>query len=106
MFIKGGYISQEMRNNLLVNWEEIRNRDIRAANSTRMKNADAFARHIGEVLYSEIIPKIASEGEEISRKKIAIYLNKASVPTRRGGIWTTTQVSRIFQRLEALHENS
>ena len=104
-FIQGGYISQKIRNNRLVKWEEIRNRDTKAANSARANNADSFARQIGEILYSQIIPEIASEGEEISRKKIALYLNRANIPTRRGGVWTTTQVSRIFERLEVLRED-
>jgi hypothetical protein len=87
-----------------VDWEQIRNQDTGAANRKRTLHADVFAREIAELLHNRVIPAISNEGEEISRKKMAGYLKAMDSPTRRGGEWTTTQVSRIFQRLQKLHE--
>lgn len=71
-----------------------RNEDTQQANLKRRALADAYSRDTGRLLYQ------AMQGQAgMTLVEFAEWLNNYGWPTRRGGMWTATQVRRVFNRL-------
>jgi len=92
------------------NFERDRNRDTRAANQTRIKNADEFARKI-----NALFTKLNKEGIK-TNKGLAEALNANNIKTSRqdnksieGTMgtkgWSATQVKRIKERVKGLKDH-
>jgi hypothetical protein len=82
------------------NWNKIRNRDTNAATRKRQSNANDFSMEIADIILREVMPYLKCQRIDFSCKRAAKYLNDKGIPARRGGKWTTTQVSRVFERLK------
>lgn len=100
--VMGVTLRREMGKKAPANWERIRNRDTSSATRQRQLNADEFTLKIGDILLHQVMPHLKAQRINFSKKQAALYLNNMEVPARRGGAWTTTQVTRVFERLEAL----
>jgi len=69
------------------------------ANAVRMVAADDFARSIVNMLND--IEKINNYKFESLHSR-CVALNYMEIPTRRGGEWTKTQISRVLKRVAKL----
>jgi hypothetical protein len=66
----------------------------RAAREKRQERADAKAADLAPII------KELQAGGATSLRAIAAGLNKAGIPTARGGEWSSPQVMRILERLD------
>lgn len=53
--------------------------------------------------YAKLIAEIDPDNQ-LSRRALAKELNTRGIPTHRNGKWTTSSVTRLLQRIEAIHE--
>lgn len=77
------------------NFDQVRNKDTRAATEFRSRQADEYALEIGRTLHGYSL-------QGLSKNKMADTLNDNGVRTIRGKLWSAKSVSRLFQRLAAL----
>ena len=91
-----------MSKKIPVNWNQIRNRDPSAATRKRQANADEFIMKMADIILHEVMPYLKDQRINFSKRQAVKYLNDHKIPARRGGKWTTTQVTRVFKRLAIL----
>lgn len=74
--------------------DQVRNNDTTEANEKRKSLADDHARVlIGALMQAN------SEGVKMPYDNYAKWLNDAGYSTRRGNLWTSRTVSRLFKKL-------
>lgn len=81
--------------------DQVRNKDLKAANDRRATLADAHVLAIGQALL-----RASEEGVGMPYDRYADWLNAHGYRTRRGNAWTGRTVSRIFKWLSAANERS
>ena len=76
------------------NLKKVRNEDTGRANTKRRALAYAYAVRTGERLMDA-----SSQQSGMTDTQYAEWLNAEGWPTRRGSLWTATQVRRVFRHL-------
>lgn len=74
--------------------KRVRNEDTSRANTKRRALAHAYAMKTAEKLWDA-----SSLQSQMTDTQYAEWLNAEGWPTRRGSLWTATQVRRVFRHL-------
>lgn len=82
-------------------FDQLRNKDLEAANERRTALTDAHVLVLGQALL-----RASQEGVGMPYDRYADWLNVRGYRTRRGNVWTGRTVSRVFKRLSAANERS
>ncbi len=76
------------------NLKTVRNADTRRANTKRRTLAREYAMSTAQKLW-----EASNQQSQMTDTQYAEWLNAEGWPTRRGSLWTATQVRRVFRHL-------